>query len=53
MILDVDAFGREAESLGVAVEENATYRGLAEMARSSLTEGEYSTLYRPLRILRC
>ncbi|KAH9929602.1 COG complex component [Epithele typhae] len=38
MILDVDAFGREAESLGVGVQESATYRSLAEMARSSLTE---------------
>ena len=42
MILDVDAFGREAESLGVAVQENATYRSLVEMARSSLTDGECS-----------
>ena len=39
MILDVDAFGREAQSLGVAVQENATYRSLVEMARSSLTDG--------------
>ncbi|KAI0709565.1 COG complex component [Cerioporus squamosus] len=38
MILDVDAFGREAESLGVPVQENATYRSLVEMARSSLTD---------------
>ena len=38
MILDVDAFGREAESLGVAVQASATYRSLAEMARSSLTD---------------
>lgn len=40
MILDVDAFGREAQSLGVAVQENATYRSLVEMARSSTTDGE-------------
>ena len=39
MILDVDAFGREAESLGVAVNENAAYRSLVEMARSGLTDG--------------
>ena len=45
MILDVDAFGREAESLGVAVQENATYRSLVEMARSSLTDGEYLSQY--------
>ncbi|KAI0645824.1 COG complex component [Trametes meyenii] len=38
MVLDVDAFGREAESLGVAVQENAAYRSLVEMARSSLTD---------------
>ena len=45
MILDVDAFGREAESLGVAIQENATYRSLAEMARSSVTDGESSTFH--------
>ncbi|KAI8993989.1 COG complex component [Trametes punicea] len=41
MILDVDAFGREAESLGVSVKENTAYRGLTEMARSGLTDGEH------------
>ncbi|CDO69140.1 hypothetical protein BN946_scf185042.g42 [Trametes cinnabarina] len=39
MILDVDAFGREAESLGVSVNDNAAYRSLVEMARSGLTDG--------------
>ena len=38
MILDVEAFGCEAESLGVVVEGSATYRSLTEMARSSLTD---------------
>ncbi|KAL1945811.1 hypothetical protein VTO73DRAFT_1813 [Trametes versicolor] len=38
MVLDVEAFGREAEALGVAVQENAAYRSLVEMARSSLTD---------------
>ncbi|KAI0775843.1 COG complex component [Trametes elegans] len=38
MILDVEAFGREAQSLGVAVQENAAYKSLVEMARSSLTD---------------
>ncbi|KAH9858848.1 COG complex component [Lenzites betulinus] len=38
MALDVEAFGREAEALGVVVQENAAYRSLVEMARSSLTE---------------
>ncbi|KAI1795580.1 COG complex component [Ganoderma leucocontextum] len=46
MILDVDAFGREAQSLGVAVQENATYRSLVEMARSSLTDGESAATLR-------
>lgn len=41
MVLDVEAFGREAEALGVAVQENAAYRSLVEMARSSLTDGEW------------
>ncbi|KAI0823373.1 COG complex component [Trametes gibbosa] len=40
MVLDVEAFGREAEALGVLVKENAAYRSLVEMARSSLTEGK-------------
>ncbi|KAI0744038.1 COG complex component [Daedaleopsis nitida] len=47
MVLDVDAFGREAESLGVSIEENATYRNLVEMARSSLTDGEFPDLLAP------
>ncbi|KAI9067294.1 COG complex component [Trametes sanguinea] len=40
MILDVEAFGREAEALGVSVNDNAGYRSLVEMARSGLTDGE-------------
>ncbi|KAI0633252.1 COG complex component [Trametes polyzona] len=38
MVLDVEAFGREAESLGVKVQDSAAYRSLVEMARSSLTD---------------
>ena len=44
MILDVEAFGREAQSLGVAVQENVTYRSLVEMACSSMTDGESTTV---------
>lgn len=39
MVLDVEAFGKEAESLGVATGENETYKILEEMARASLTDG--------------
>lgn len=38
MILDVDAFGKDAESLGVAVNENSTYRALKELANAPLTD---------------
>ncbi|GJE92723.1 COG complex component [Phanerochaete sordida] len=38
MILDVNAFGKDAESLGVAVDENSTYRALKELANAPLTE---------------
>ncbi|OSD06996.1 COG complex component [Trametes coccinea BRFM310] len=40
MILDVEAFGREAEALGVSLNDNAGYRSLVEMARSGLADGE-------------
>ncbi|OCH93776.1 COG complex component [Obba rivulosa] len=38
MILDVEAFGREAESLGVVAPENETFKALEEMARAPLTD---------------
>ncbi|KAK7685131.1 hypothetical protein QCA50_011494 [Cerrena zonata] len=38
MILDVLAFGKDAASLGVAIEDSATYRSLRDLAHSSLAE---------------
>lgn len=38
MILDVVAFGKDAASLGVAIDDSATYRILKELAHSSLAE---------------
>lgn len=46
MVMDVDAFGKEAETLGLSPHENATYMSLREMANSNLTEGAYR--YHPL-----
>lgn len=34
MILDVEAFGREAQSLGVALEGNESYRNLVDMVHA-------------------
>ncbi|THH26420.1 hypothetical protein EUX98_g7769 [Antrodiella citrinella] len=38
MILDVAAFGKDAESLGVVVEESESYRTLRELANAPLAE---------------
>ncbi|KAI0688177.1 COG complex component [Cytidiella melzeri] len=38
MILDVEAFGKEAESFGVAIDSSGTYRSLKELAHASLAE---------------
>jgi conserved oligomeric Golgi complex subunit 2 len=38
MILDVEAFGKEAESFGVAVNKSESYCALKELAHASLTE---------------
>ena len=38
MILDVDAFGREAQAFGVVVDESRTYRSLKELAHANLTD---------------
>lgn len=40
MILDVEAFGKDARSFGVAVDENGTYRTLRELAHGSLTDDQ-------------
>lgn len=39
MILDVEAFGRDAESLGVPVRQNEVFKSLEDMARASLVDG--------------
>ncbi|KAI0785678.1 COG complex component [Abortiporus biennis] len=38
MILDVEAFGKDAEKLGVAVREHETYRSLVELAHANLAD---------------
>ena len=38
MILDVEAFGKDAESLGVSVNESSTYRSLRELANAPLID---------------
>ncbi len=38
MILDVEAFGKEAQSFGVEIEKSSTYQSLKELAHASLTE---------------
>jgi conserved oligomeric Golgi complex subunit 2 len=38
MILDVEAFGKDAKSLGVSVEKSSTYRTLRDLAHAPLTE---------------
>lgn len=41
IILDLEAFAKDAESLGVAVNNSETYKTLAAMAHAPLTEGKY------------
>ena len=38
MILDVNAFGKDAESLGVSVNDNSTYHALRDLAHAPLTD---------------
>lgn len=38
MILDVDAFSKDAETLGVSVNDNSTYRALRELANAPLID---------------
>ena len=38
MILDVEAFGKEAQSFGVAVDSSATYCSLKELAHANLAD---------------
>lgn len=38
MVLDVEAFGRDAQSLGVHIEASSTYCALQDLAHGSLTD---------------
>ncbi|KAJ3548647.1 hypothetical protein NM688_g5267 [Phlebia brevispora] len=38
MVLDVEAFGKDARTLGVAVDESATYRALKDLANANLSD---------------
>lgn len=40
MILDVEAFSRDAESLGVSTTDSGTYRALKELANASLIDDQ-------------
>ena len=42
MMLDVAAFGKDAESLGVAVQQSQTFKVLEDMAGASFTDGTFS-----------
>lgn len=44
MVLDVEAFGKDAESLGVSVQQSETFKILREMAGSTLTDGTRTAL---------
>jgi conserved oligomeric Golgi complex subunit 2 len=41
MVLDVEAFGKDAETLGVDVQGNASFKSLHEMATAPLSDGEF------------
>jgi conserved oligomeric Golgi complex subunit 2 len=43
MILDVNAFGKDAESLGVDVLGFDVFKTLTEMVHASLSDGEFAT----------
>ena len=38
MVLDVEAFGKDAQSLGVAVDQSQTYHALKDLANANLTD---------------
>lgn len=40
MVLDVEAFGKDAETLGVDVQGSASFKSLHEMAIAPLNDGE-------------
>ena len=44
MIMDVEAFGKDAELLDVDVRRNASFISLIEMVQTSLADGEFNTL---------
>ena len=47
MVLDVEAFGKDAETLGVDVQGNAGFKSLHDMAIAPLNDGELENLSSP------
>ncbi len=45
MVLDVEAFGKDAETLGVDVQGNTNFKSLHEMAIAPLNDGELGIIY--------
>lgn len=45
MVLDVEAFGKDAETLGVDVQGSASFRSLHEMAIAPLNDGELGKMF--------
>ncbi|KAF8502380.1 COG complex component [Russula emetica] len=45
MVLDVEAFGKDAETLGVNVQGNASFKSLHEMAIAPLNDGELGKIF--------
>jgi hypothetical protein len=48
MVLDVEAFGKDAETLGVNVQGNASFKSLHEMAIAPLNDGELGKSFEAL-----
>jgi hypothetical protein len=44
MVLDVEAFGKDAETLGVDVQGSASFKSLHEMAIAPLNDGEFRNI---------
>lgn len=51
MMLDVAAFGKDAESLGITVQQSQAFKVLEEMAGASFTDGTFSSHSFGLNIL--
>ena len=52
MVLDVEAFGKDAETLGVDVQGNAGFKSLHEMAIAPLNDGELGKIFLTLKLIR-